>query len=322
MDLLPLIYKRNLQLSNYSLSNKNFCSSKFNENDKNKLIEIFIGILDGDGYFDIGIQKQYNKNLNNKPKATIRIRLGINLMYKDKELLELLVDKLGAGKIDYSKTKKQYRLILYKTDILNTIFPYLEQNNIEFLTYNRRKQFFLFKYIIENNIKHWESLNLEEIESLFIKNNKKLNFQQIINLPYFNNWLIGFTIAEGSFHIKSNGRAHFSIVQSGFENYQIIKAIHYFIKGPLSLEYKIKPENFKVYRISFSSKIDLNIIINFFENNQLLGLKKLQFDNWKSYIFSNNIIKHKAPNINLTKISNSLSTKNNFEISNNETNNR
>ena len=90
-------------------------------------------------------------------------------MYKDKELLELLVDKLGAGKIDYSKTKKQYRLILYKTDILNTIFPYLEKNNIEFLTYNRRKQFFLFKYIIENNIKHWESLNLEEIEKFIIK---------------------------------------------------------------------------------------------------------------------------------------------------------
>nr|YP_009690299.1 LAGLIDADG homing endonuclease [Fomitiporia mediterranea]QEG57079.1 LAGLIDADG homing endonuclease [Fomitiporia mediterranea] len=322
LALLPLILKRNLQLSKNSLSNKNFCSSKFNEKDINKLIEIFIGILDGDGYFDIGIQKQYNKNLNNKPKSTIRIRLGINLMFKDKELLELLVDKLGAGKIDYSKSKNQYRLILYKTDILNTIYPYLKINNIEFLTYNRRKQFFLFKYIIENNIKHWENLNLEEIDNLFIKNNKKLNFHQIINLPYFYNWLIGFTIAEGSFHVKSNGRAHFSIVQSGLENYQVIKAIHYFIKGPLSLQHVIKPENFKVYRISFSSKIDLDIIIKFFENNQLLGLKKLQFDNWKSYIFSNNIIKHKAPNINLTKISNSLSTKNNCEISNNETSNR
>jgi len=28
-------------------------------------------------------------------------------------------------------------------------------------------------------------------------------------------------------------------------------------------------------------------ILNFFENNQLLGLKKLQFDNWKSDIISN-----------------------------------
>ena len=317
--LLPINIKKNLHLS-FSNNKKNFLKlDKITSN----LMEIFIGILDGDGYIEIGPQKQYNKNNNlNKPKSTIRVRIVLRLHKNDKELLDLIKNKLKIGKLDELKNINQYRLMIYKTDILNTIFPYLEKNNIEFLTYNRRKQFFLLKYIIENNIKHWESLNLEEIESLFIKNNKKLNFQQIINLPYFYNWLIGFTIAEGSFHIKSNGRAHFSIVQSGLENYQIIKAIHYFIKGPLSLQYKIKPENFKVYRISFSSKIDLNIIINFFENNQLLGLKKLQFDNWKSYIFSNNIIKHKAPNINLTKISNSLSTKNNFEISNNETNNR
>ena len=55
----------------------------------------------------------------------------------------------------------------------------------------------------------------------------------IINLPYFNNWLTGFTIAEGSFHIKAKGQAHFSIVQSGIENYQIIKAIHYLQKAKI-----------------------------------------------------------------------------------------
>ena len=104
-----------------------------------------IGIIDGDAYFDIGPQKQYNKNPNNTPKATIRIRLGINLQFKDKSLLEFLVSKLGVGKIDYSKSKNQYRLILYKKDILNVIYPYLIKNNIEFLSYNRSKQFFLFK---------------------------------------------------------------------------------------------------------------------------------------------------------------------------------
>ena len=79
------------------------------------------------------------------------MRLGINLQFKDKELLETLVNKLGVGKIDYSKSKNQYRLIFYKKDILNVIYPYLQNNKIEFLSYNRRKQYFLFKYIIENN---------------------------------------------------------------------------------------------------------------------------------------------------------------------------
>ena len=102
----------------------------------------------------------------------------------------------------------------------------------------------------------------------------------IINLPYFNNWLTGFTIAEGSFHIKAKGQAHFSIVQSGIENYQIIKAIHYFCaKGKDSLNHQIKAENSKVYRISFSAKKDLLFIIKFFDSNPLLGLKKLQYDN-------------------------------------------
>ena len=191
-----------------------------------------------------------------------------------------------VGKIDYSKSKNQYRLIFYKKDILNVIYPYLKCNNIEFLVYNRRKQYFLLKYILENNIKHWEELNLEEINNLFIKSNKKFEFVDIVNLPYFNNWLVGFTAAEGSFHIKARGTAHFSIVQSGIENYHLIKAIHYFFKGPESFNYQIKPENFEVYRISFSSKKDLNLIINFFDTNNLLGLKKLQFDSWKSYIIS------------------------------------
>ena len=313
--LLPITIKRNLQLS--TIINKNTSDTK--DIDNFKLIEIFIGLLDGDGYFDIGVQKQYNKNPNNKPKSTIRIRLGIILQFKDKELLELLVDKLGIGKIDYSKSKDQYRLILYKKDILNVIYPYLQTNNIEFLTYNRRKQYFLLKYIIENNITHWESLNLEKINNLFQMSNKQLNFSDIINLSYFNNWFVGFTIAEGSFHIKSNGRAHYSIVQSGLENAQIIKAIHYFIKGPESLDYKVSIENDKVYRISFSSKKDLLFIINFFENNELLGLKKLQFDNWKSYVLSKNInnnINSSAPNVILSKFSNNKLL-NNSQIHNN-----
>jgi hypothetical protein len=248
------------------------------------------------------------------------MRLGINLQCSDKELLELLQNRLGVGKINYSKSKNQYRLILFKTDILNVIYPYLQNNNIEFLNYNRRKQYFLFKYIIENNITHWENLNLEEINNLFQKSNKQLDFTDILKLPYFNNWLIGFTTAEGSFHIKSNGSAHYSIVQSGHENYNLIKAIHYFIKGSSSLDHKINPEDSKVYRISFSSKIDLTFIMNFFDNNQLLGLKKLQFDNWKSYIISNNKIISSAPNVLLSKVSNNTSTvlNNNKKESSNE----
>jgi hypothetical protein len=115
-----------------------------NHNKINKLLEIFIGLIDGDGYFDIGPQKQYSPNSKNHPKSTIRIRLGINLQAKDRELLEYIVTKIGVGKIDYSKSKDQHRLIFYQKDILNVIYPYIKSNNIEFLVYNRQKQFFLY----------------------------------------------------------------------------------------------------------------------------------------------------------------------------------
>lgn len=232
------------------------------------------------------------------------------------------MNTLKIGKLDELKSINQYRLILFKTDILKIFYPYLQSNNIEFLTYNRRKQYFLLRYIIENKIIHWDNLNLEEINNLFQNSNKQFNFSDIINLPYFNNWLIGFTIAEGSFHKKANGRCHFSIVQSGHENYQIIKSIHYLIKGSESLNHKINPENDKVYRISFSSKKDLLFIVEFFEKNKLLGLKKLQFDNWKSKIRlaaslpikgskvlkkpdNNNKLNSSAPNVISSDLSNS-----------------
>lgn len=127
-------------------------------------------------------------------------------------------------------------------------------------------------------------MDLDLIEKLFNKSNRIYSFHDIIKLPYFQNWLVGFTAAEGSFHLKGdNLKPHYSIVQSGHENSHLIKAIHYFIKGPESVDYVVKLEAEKVYRISFSSKKDLNTILNFFEG-RLLGLKKIQFDNWKRYL--------------------------------------
>jgi hypothetical protein len=48
-----------------------------------KILEIFIGVLDGDGYIEIGPQKQFNS------KSTIRSRIVLRLEKKDKEILNL-----------------------------------------------------------------------------------------------------------------------------------------------------------------------------------------------------------------------------------------
>src|SRR6202047_912921 len=81
--LLPISLKRNFQTS----TNKNNNNYKINGKINSNLIEKFIGILDGDGYIEIGPQKQYNKA--NNAKSTIRIRIVLRLHKNDKELLNL-----------------------------------------------------------------------------------------------------------------------------------------------------------------------------------------------------------------------------------------
>lgn len=67
---------------------------------------MFLGFIDGDGYFDIGEQKQYNKKTKLLVKSTIRIRLASNLHARDTEFLELIVRTLGVGKISKLPKKK------------------------------------------------------------------------------------------------------------------------------------------------------------------------------------------------------------------------
>jgi len=116
---------------------------------------MFIGFMDGDGYFDIGEQKQYNKKTKAPARSTIRIRLASNVNIRDLALLEYFVDTLKVGKIDkMSGDRNQVRVIFSKKDLLTVILPLIEEYNLEFLTSQRTKQFFLVKYILDNSIAH------------------------------------------------------------------------------------------------------------------------------------------------------------------------
>jgi len=74
-------------------------------------------------------------------------------------------------------------------------------------------QFSLLKHIINNKIIHWNDINFNKPQYDPIVS---LN---LIKLSWFSDWVIGFTIAEGSFGIKSNCSAFYSIKQKGIENF-------------------------------------------------------------------------------------------------------
>ena len=89
-----------------------------------KFMALFIGFIDGDGYFDVGEQKQYNKKTKALVKSTIRIRLASNVNVRDLPLLEYFVKVLGVGKIStMSGERNQVLVIFSKKDLTNVILP-------------------------------------------------------------------------------------------------------------------------------------------------------------------------------------------------------
>jgi len=75
---------------------------------------MFMGLVDGDGYIEIGPQKQYNKLTKLPAKSTIRARLVIRLHSRDADLLNYLTKVLGVGSISSLSSNNQTRLIFSK----------------------------------------------------------------------------------------------------------------------------------------------------------------------------------------------------------------
>jgi len=232
----------------------------------------FMGLVDGDGYIEIGPQKQYNKS-SNIPKSTIRVRLVIRLHSRDMALLSSLKEVLGVGSISSLNSINQTRLIFTKKDLSTTIIPLIKLYNLKFLTFNRLKQYALLSYILDNNIIHWEDVQYTPI--VF-----KYSVEYLLNLDFFAGWCVGFTIAEGSFGIKSNGSAFYSIKQKGLYNYNIIKAICFLVAERESKP--IKADSSDCYQLTLSSISDVQKVVNFFSspNNLLFGHKLVQYKLW------------------------------------------
>lgn len=154
----------------------------------------------------------------------------------------------GVGSLSRLDSVNQTRLIFSKKDLVTIILPLIKEYNLQFLTVNRAKQYALLLHIIENNIVHWENVQFTPSITL-------LSVNDIINLDFFADWLVGFTIAEGSFGIKVNGSAFYQIKQKGIDNYPIIKAICLLIAGREAKE--IKPDSADCYQLTLSSKFDI-----------------------------------------------------------------
>lgn len=242
-----------------------------------KFMAMFIGFLDGDGYFDIGEQKQYNKVTKSLVKSTIRIRLATNVHVRDLLLLEYFVKVLGVGSLSPMSGKEQVRLIFSKKDIVTVILPLMKLYNLKFLTYQRTNQFSLLTYILENNIIHWNDVNYVPVPLSFIA----ISARDLVNLDFFADWSVGFTMAEGSFGIKESGSAFYQVKQSGIDNSELLKAICLMITAREA--FSMRPDYQDSYQLSLTSRVDVQKVVDFFSSpniHPLYGYKLKQFNIW------------------------------------------
>lgn len=208
--------------------------------------------------------------------------MSIGLGLDDLTILEYILSVLKLGKISIFRDHKSpnCRLIINKTDLQEIVFPLLIHHGIFFLTETRRSQFDLAMFIFtrpEAYIK-CASENIPK-NGLEIPKNFELpkTASGYLNLAFFNNWLVGFTNAEGTFLIKNNKDGCFQLNQR--IHIQLFEAF----KLLFNSNRKLTIEKDKYIQFSLSSKNDIQKVINFFSFSgchPLVGLKSIQYLKW------------------------------------------
>ena len=227
-------------------------------------LAFLIGVVDGDGYI----------KTHKSTQDYINLGLTISIHLDDIALLNYIQSVLKIGKIHtYPKWKSPTaRLVFNKTDLQEILFPLLLHHGIFFLTERRRAQYNMAMYIFNNNIKKYSEL--PKVAPILYKLPR--NAEGYCNLSFFNNWIVGFTVAEGSFLVKSNNDGCFQLRQKMeinlFESFKLV----------FNTTRKIDTTH-NFYQFSVSSKGDIQNVINFFSfsgNHPLVGLKNIQYSIW------------------------------------------
>lgn len=230
-----------------------------------KFISFLVGFIDGDGY--IGINKT--------GKNYVKISLAISIHLDDLSLLKYIQSVLKIGTIytDFDKRSPMCRLVFNRSELQLVLFPLLKHHNIYFLTKNRRYQYNLAMEVFLQNIKYYNDLPKHSD----IYNDLPIESKDYLNLKFFNDWVVGFVEAEGSFLIKANKDGCFQIKQK----------LHHALFDAFILLFetsrKITIDKGLYLQLSVSSKKDIQNVINFFSfsgHHPLIGLKYISYLKW------------------------------------------
>lgn len=207
----------------------------------------------------------------------------ISLHLNDLATLEYIKSVLKQGKI---KIYPDYRsptckLIINKTDLQEILFPQLIRHKIFFLTESIRAQFNLAMYIFNTDLKQFNKIpkkDYKNLQPIFKYPKTAIEYR---NLPFYKDWLVGLTTAEGCFIIIKDDQDCC---------YQLKKRIHIELFESLKLFFDTKrkinlekgPINY-YNQFAVSSIKDIQTVINFFSFSgvhPLIGQKYIQYSQW------------------------------------------
>lgn len=230
-------------------------------------LAFLVGLIDGDGYILV----------TRTTKGFITIKLVISIHLEDISTLEYIQSVLKIGKLTIYRDLKSptCKLIINRTDLQEVLFPLLIHHGIFFLTETRRAQFDLAMFILKTDKKVYDQLPaIEDISATFELPKTASDY---VNLTFFKNWIVGFTMSEGSFFVKKNNDGCYQLKQRVhvmlFEAFKIV----------FETSRKIDTEKGLYNQFSVSSKADIQKVINFFSfsgHHPLVGLKGIQYLKW------------------------------------------
>lgn len=232
------------------------------------VLALFIGIVDGDGYLTV----------HRANKEFIGIRLVISLQLEDLSMLHQLNQLiLGLGKVTELPNAGMAQYTLNISDLLYVLFPLIEEHGLMFLTNTRRTQYDLAYYVLINNVTRFINIPSHVPSANLSLPHTPIDY---VNLIWFSNWVVGFTIAEGSFFVKKNGDICFSVTQ---RSHQIL-----FDAFKLLFNTTKTPESHNGYiKLVLSSVKDLTTVVKFFSfsnHRPLIGLKLMSYNKWLTQI--------------------------------------
>jgi hypothetical protein len=258
---------------------------------------VWSGLIDGEGSFTIIVDKNKVRELGWR----VQLKFQISLHTKDLNLLCLLQQYLGAiGSIHLSSNRDIVNYSIDSIKDLNNLITHLEKYPL--LT-QKAADFLLFKKAVElvNDKAHLTVEGLEKIVNIKASMNLGLsdtlksefagyipverpviNYDNIILDPH---WISGFISAEGNFDVRipsTNSKLgyrvqlRFRISQHSRDFILMQKIVEYLGSG-------------KIYKYAGKSAVSLsivdfkditNIIIPFFNENPLIGIKLYDYLDW------------------------------------------